>query len=73
LAEFLTRTNLDLSLVLNLDGGPVACQAISIEQYRRNFCGSRELAADSSSVSLLTSVIGDRRWALPIVLAVLQK
>ena len=32
-----------------------------------------ELAADGSSVSLLTSVIGDLRWALPIVLAVLQE
>jgi hypothetical protein len=37
LAQFLRAAPLDLTLALNLDGGPVACQAISLAGFRRDF------------------------------------
>ena len=39
LAAFLRAAPLDLKLALNLDGGPIACQAIALKDFRRDFCG----------------------------------
>jgi hypothetical protein len=41
--------------------------------FRRDFCGKWELATQRDEVKLLTSLYGQRRWALPIVLAALRK
>jgi hypothetical protein len=73
LAAFLRTAPLDLTQVLNLDGGPLACQGISVEGYRRDFCGQWELAARDGELKLLRWTFGARPWALPIVLAVLPK
>jgi hypothetical protein len=73
LAAFLKQSPLDLDLALNLDGGPLACQGISIKTFKRDFCGEWETATDGNQIRLLRPLIGNRRWGLPIVLAVLPK
>ena len=68
-AELLRISPLDLATALNLDGGPVACQAIDLGVYRRRTCGPQELQVEGRKVRLLQTLLpGD--WALPIVLAV---
>jgi hypothetical protein len=73
LAAFLRTAPLDLTQALNLDGGPLACQGITLNGYRRDFCGQWELAARDGELKLLRWTFGTRPWALPIVLAVLPK
>ena len=73
LAEFLRRAPLYLASVLNLDGGPVACQGIALGDYRRDFCGDWEFAMRDGDMQLLQPILGTRRWGLPIVLAVHRK
>ena len=73
LARFLREAPLGLTRVLNLDGGPVACQGIALGDYRRNFCGRWELAAHGGKLELLTWLYGSRPWALPIVIAAVPK
>ena len=70
LAKFLHDAPLDLAVALNLDGGPVACQGIALNGYRRGACGRWELSARDGRPRLLTPVFGTMRWNLPIVLAV---
>ncbi|NRG17122.1 phosphodiester glycosidase family protein [Rhizobiales bacterium] len=73
LSSFLKAAPLNLSIALNLDGGPVACQAINRLGYTRDFCGAWETATEDDEIQLLQPVFGNRRWALPIVLAVFAK
>jgi Phosphodiester glycosidase len=73
LANFLRAAPLGLTIALNLDGGPVACQGIALKGFRRDFCGQWELAAYGGQLKSLTRAFGSARWALPIVLAVLPK
>lgn len=73
LAAFLRAAPLDLKLALNLDGGPIACQAIAHEDFRRDFCGEWETATEQDELKLLKPLFGKRRWALPIVLAVVPR
>ncbi|MEA2757265.1 MAG: hypothetical protein QOJ54_3554 [Aliidongia sp.] len=73
LADFLHSAPLDLTLALNLDGGPVACQGIAVAGYRRDFCGKWEFRMDGDQPMLLTGLFGTRRWALPVVLAALPR
>jgi hypothetical protein len=73
LATFLRAAPLGLVKALNLDGGPVACQAIRFGDFRRAFCGKWELAARNGDLKLLTWGFGARPWALPNVLAVLPR
>lgn len=73
LAVFLRQAPLGLKLALNLDGGPVACQAIAWKDYRRDFCGAWETTVQDGQIKLLKPLFGGRRWGLPIVLAVLPK
>jgi hypothetical protein len=73
LALFLKEAPLDLVLALNLDGGPVACQGISIAGYVRDFCGQWELNDEGGKLRVLSSVTGQRRAGLPIVLAALPR
>jgi hypothetical protein len=71
LAKFLHDAPLDLSVVLNLDGGPVACQGVAVGLYRRDFCGKWELEDNDGKLSLLTWNWGS--WSLPVVLAAIPK
>ena len=73
LAAFLREAPLALKLALNLDGGPIACQAIALKDFKRDFCGQWEMATANDELRLLTPVFGVRRWGLPIALAVLPK
>jgi hypothetical protein len=71
LAKFLRDAPLDLKRALNLDGGPVACQAIALNGFERRLYGSWELQAEGDVVHLLTWPYGT--VAMPIVLAVFPK
>lgn len=73
LAAFLGSAPLDLPLALNLDGGPVACQGVALNDYRRDFCGAWETAVHDGDLQLLTWPFANQRWSLPIVLAVERK
>jgi Phosphodiester glycosidase len=74
MAAFLRAAPLDLKLALNLDGGPIACQAIVLKDFRRDFCGQWEMATtDNDEPTLLKPLFGPRRWALPMVIAVVPK
>jgi hypothetical protein len=70
LANVLKTPQLDLALALNLDGGPVACQAIDVGDFQRKTCGRMEIQADATQVRLLQPVFSGGDWALPVVLAV---
>jgi len=69
LARFLLDAPLDLALALNLDGGPVACQGISLNGYGRKTYGRWEAQVEGDRVSLLVWPFGT--VAMPVVLAVL--
>jgi len=74
LADFLRSAPLGLRLVLNLDGGPIACQDIALGSFQRRFCGQWELAERDGQASLLTYRWGRfSRTGLPIVLAVVRR
>lgn len=72
LAEFLRAAPLDLTIALNLDGGPVASQAISVLGYQRKFGGQWELMEGEHGLKLLGRLYGG--WdRLPVVIAALPK
>jgi len=73
LAAFLNTAPLDLTLALNLDGGSVACQAVVIANFAREFCGDWETKFEQGKIQLLQRVIGRRRPAIPVVVAVVPK
>ena len=73
LASFLNAAPLDVSSALNLDGGPLACQAIDLSGYRREFCGTWETTTEDGDVKLLRPWFGNVRWGLPVVLSVVPK
>jgi Phosphodiester glycosidase len=75
LADFLRASPLDLRLALNLDGGPVACQAVrtTVGAAERDFCGRWETARHDGHVDVLGSLFGSRRAALPLVLVALPR
>jgi hypothetical protein len=72
LAAFLRQAPLRLKLALNLDGGPIACQGISLDGFERRVCGSWEIQANGDRVRKLVCSSCERP-ALPIVLAVFPK
>ncbi len=75
LAAFLRAAPLDLTVALNLDGGPVASQGIALGDFQRHTCGQWELAVHDGALRLLTPLLRPRArcWEMPIVLAVLPK
>jgi hypothetical protein len=73
LADFLHQSPLKLKTALNLDGGPVACQGISLDGFVRDQCGKFELRHVDGHFEWLGPMLGQQRWALPIVLAVFPK
>jgi Phosphodiester glycosidase len=70
-ARFLLDAPLRLTIVLNLDGGPVASQGISLNGFRRRSIGQWEAQVDGDKVQLLTWPYGT--VAMPIVLAVFPR
>jgi hypothetical protein len=74
LAAFLRGAPLGITVALNLDGGPVACQGITLGGFTRRFCGRWEYAFHNGEGQLLTWRWGGfGRWALPLVLVVERK
>jgi Phosphodiester glycosidase len=71
LARFLLDAPLGLTIALNLDGGPVACQGISLNSYQRKTYGRWETQVEGDHAQLLTWPYGT--IDMPIVLAVLPK
>ncbi len=71
LAQFLLDAPVGLTLALNLDGGPVACQGISLNGYERKTYGRFELQAEGDRAWLLTRCYGTA--GMPMVLAVFPK
>ncbi len=71
LARFLCDAPLGLTLALNLDGGPVACQGISLNGFERKTYGRFELQAQGNQAWLLTRCYGTA--GMPMVLAVFPK
>ena len=71
LAHFLLEAPLGLTMALNLDGGPVACQGIALNGYERKTYGRFELEAEGDHAQLLTRCYGSA--GMPMVLAVYPK
>jgi hypothetical protein len=73
LAAFLRQAPLRLKLALNLDGGPIACQGISLDGFERRVCGKWEIQASAVRVTKLVCQRSCARPAMPIALAVFPK
>jgi len=73
LAVFLREAPLRLKRALNLDGGPIACQGISLDGFERRVCGNTELQVSDGRVIKLVCVPSCRRPTMPIALAVFPK
>jgi Phosphodiester glycosidase len=72
LAMFLHESPLELTMALNLDGGPVACQAIQLDGFERKTYGKWEMRIDDDDALLLMSLRGIPP-AMPVVIAVFPK
>lgn len=72
LAQFLLAAPLDLTIALNLDGGPVACQGIALAGFSRRTYGRWEAQVDGDRAELLDWPYG-AAGEMPIVLAVLPR
>lgn len=73
LAEFLRSAPMDIAIALNLDGGPVACQAVAAGEYRRQSCGRWEVQVKNGSAWMLPPLwfLGDP--PMPIAIVVRRK
>jgi hypothetical protein len=71
LAAFLRQAPLGLTLALNLDGGPVACQGIALGGFQRRTYGKWEMEVEGDKAELLTWPYGT--VAMPVVLAVFPR
>jgi hypothetical protein len=71
LAQFLIDSPLKLKIALNLDGGPVACQGISLNGFERKTYGRWELQVHGDRADLFSWLYGT--MDMPIVLAVYPK
>jgi len=72
LARFLRDAPLALTMALNLDGGPVACQGIALNGFTRKTYGKWEAQVEGGRVKLLSYPYGGAA-PMPIVLAVLPR
>jgi hypothetical protein len=73
LATFLRQAPLRLKLALNLDGGPVACQGISLDGFKRRVCGKWEIQVSDARIMKLVCSHSCERPPMPIALAVFPK
>jgi hypothetical protein len=68
----LLDARLGLTIALNLDGGPVACQGISLNGYKRKTHGRWETQVEGDRAQLLMT-LPYGSIPTPVVLAVLPK
>jgi exopolysaccharide biosynthesis protein len=73
LGHFLAEAPLRLIYALNLDGGPVACQGISLAGYKRKVTGQWEYQVEGEHGRLLRWPWAFGSVPMPIVLAVYPK
>lgn len=73
LADFLRQAPLGLTRAIDLDGGPVACQAIALPNFQRNHCGSWELQIDKQGYAKMLPLWPWAYPSMPMALAVLPK
>ncbi len=73
LAAFLQQAPLRLKFALNLDGGPIACQGISLDGFERRQCGKWEIQATDARVKKLACRRRCDQPPMPIALAVFAK
>ncbi|MBI3184719.1 MAG: phosphodiester glycosidase family protein [Myxococcales bacterium] len=73
LGRFLRAAPLGLTAALNLDGGPVACQAVSAGEFRKVIYGQWETNDSTGEVRVFWGYGPPLRWPLPIALAVLPR
>jgi hypothetical protein len=59
-------------MALNLDGGPVACQAIQLNGFERKTYSKWEMRVDNDEALLLMTLQGIPA-AMPVVIAVFPK
>ncbi len=70
-ARFLSDSPLGLTTALNLDGGPVASQAIALNGYERRAYGRWEAQVEGDDARLLMWPYGS--VAMPVILAVFPR
>lgn len=71
LGEFLKVAPLDLIMALDLDGGPVACQAVSFVNYHRENCGHWEVQVDKDGhAKMLPTTWQFLKPPMPLAIAV---
>jgi hypothetical protein len=73
LGDFLKQARLDLTLALDLDGGPVACQGISLAGFHRAVCGTWELERDARGHAKMLPAWPGAHAGMPMVLAVFPR
>jgi len=73
LGPFLAGSPLGLKVALNLDGGPLACQAIDAPGMRRDFCGTYEMSTREDQLSLLRPRFEGGRWGLAMAITASPK
>ena len=69
LGDFLPTTPLGLTAALNLDGGPIACQALRVGPVAREQCGGWETQTSGETIKLLRPGVESAHWGLPVVIA----
>jgi len=72
LAAFLHESPLELTIALNLDGGPVSCQAIQLNGFERKTYGNWEMWIEDDDALLLMTLPGIPS-AMPVVIAAFPK
>lgn len=73
LALFLKQAPLGLKAALNLDGGPVACQGISLAGFDRRSCGWWEMQVSKNGDAKVLPTWPLSKPPMPIALAVFPK
>jgi hypothetical protein len=73
LAAWLQAAPLDVRIALNLDGGPIASQAVSAPGYSRVQIGSAETNRGADVLRAFFQSRRTRHWSLPIIVAALPR
>ncbi len=73
LGNYLTNSELNIKIALNLDGGPVSGMAIEVGSYRKTIYGLWELAGEKGSPTLLRPGNNGKKWPLPITVSLTRK
>jgi hypothetical protein len=73
LGEWLKHAPLDVRVALNLDGGPIASQAVAAPGYSRVVVGSAEINHGADVLRAFWQARRTDHWKLPIVVAAIPK